>query len=234
MNCFIASIEDNVAFLNSEESFHCAKVLRYKPGQLIRVANGHGLWGEAQLSKVHEKQCEAIIRQLLPSQKRPVHLHLAIAPTKQIDRIEWLLEKCVELGIEEISFLQCQNSERTTIKKERLEKIVESAFKQSFQAYLPKVNELVKFKDILISNAIQKYIAHCEAGDKQLLNKVSFLNTSSLILIGPEGDFSPEEIQMAQNKQFQALNLGANRLRTETAGLIVCSAAALEAMSHQP
>lgn len=228
MNIFIADIQKNEAILNVEESFHCTKVLRYKIGQKIKVTNGQGKWADASLTQVHEKQCKAEILNTEQRTKRLAHLHLAIAPTKQIDRIEWMLEKCVELGIEEISFLQCHNSERTVVKKERLEKIVESAFKQSLQAYLPKVNELVKFNSILETNASQKLIAHCESSEKIHINSVSFNNDKTLILIGPEGDFSSDEILQATNKGFIALDLGTNRLRTETAGLMVCAAAALK------
>jgi 16S rRNA (uracil1498-N3)-methyltransferase len=230
VNCFLVDINEDTAVLNTEESFHCAKVLRAKVGEVIRVANGNGVWGEALLTKVHEKHSEAVIQKKYEVQKRSCFLHLAIAPTKQIDRIEWMLEKAVELGIEEISFLQCQNSERTAIKKERLEKIVESAFKQSLQAHLPKVNDLVKFKDIMNISCSQKLIAHCETGEKQLINKVDFINTSTLVLIGPEGDFTRHEIALAQENGFKTLGLGDNRLRTETAGLAVCAAVALEVM----
>jgi 16S rRNA (uracil1498-N3)-methyltransferase len=227
VNIFIADIQTKEAILNIEESFHCTKVLRYKIGQKIKVTNGQGIWCEASLTQVHEKQCKAEILVTEQRQKRAPYLHLAIAPTKQIDRIEWMLEKCVELGIEEISFLQCHNSERTVVKKERLEKIIESAFKQSLQAYLPKVNELIKFNSILEIEATQKLIAHCESSEKIHINTVSFNNHKTLVLIGPEGDFSSDEILQATHKGFTALNLGTNRLRTETAGLMVCAAAAL-------
>ncbi len=227
MNIFIADIQTNVAVLNAEESFHCTKVLRYKIGQKITVTNGQGTWCEANLTQVHEKQCKAEILSTTQRQKRSTYLHLAIAPTKQIDRIEWMLEKCVELGVEEISFLQCHNSERTVVKKERLERIVESAFKQSLQTYLPKVNELVKFTSIIELDATQKFIAHCEPSEKIHINTITFNTHKTLVLIGPEGDFSTDEILQATTKGFVALNLGTNRLRTETAGLMVCAAAAL-------
>lgn len=229
MNIFIASIEANTGTLTSEESWHCAKVLRKKSGDNIQLIDGVGNFYDAVLELVSDKKCTAKILSGPTAQtKRNYYLHLAIAPTKQIDRIEWMIEKAVEIGIDEISFITCKNSERTVIKIDRIHKIVESAVKQSLQAYLPKINDLVSFKEIISnSKADQNLIAHCYESEKENLNQIDFKNKSTLILIGPEGDFSKEEVELAIKNNFKAVSFGTNRLRTETAGLYVCQAASL-------
>ncbi len=143
MNIFIANINGNTAELTPEESWHCAKVLRIKEGEKINLIDGHGHFYGAQLTTVNEKKCLAAITSGPEVQKpKNYRLHVAVAPTKNIDRIEWFIEKAVEIGIDEISFIRCKNSERTVIKTERVQKIVESAVKQSLQAQIPKVHEL--------------------------------------------------------------------------------------------
>lgn len=229
MNIFIATVQDKIATLTSEESWHCAKVLRKKAGDAIQLIDGKGNFYEAVLELVSEKKCTASITSGPVLQtKKNYYLHLAIAPTKQIDRIEWMIEKAVEIGIDEISFINCKNSERTVIKTERIHKIVESAVKQSLQAYLPKVNELMSFKEIInASKDDQKLIAHCYDSEKENLKQIDFKSKSTLILIGPEGDFSKEEVALALTNKFKAVSFGTNRLRTETAGLYVCQAASI-------
>jgi 16S rRNA (uracil1498-N3)-methyltransferase len=230
MNIFIAEVQDKKAFLNEEESWHCAKVLRKRAGETIRLIDGRGNFYDATLSLVNEKRSIAEISAGPVAQpKRNYFLHLAIAPTKQMDRIEWMVEKAVEIGIDEISLMACRNSERTVVKTDRIKKIVESAVKQSLQAFIPTVNELKPFKEIIqLTSCEQKLIAHCEdAQEKKELRSIPFKNKSTLILIGPEGDFAPEEIGAAKAVGFEATSLGANRLRTETAGLYVCQAASI-------
>ena len=229
MNIFIASIENNIALLTAEESRHCAKVLRMKPGEKIHVIDGKGNFYDGSLSLVSEKKCEAVIvGGPVPKRKRDYYLHLAIAPTKQADRIEWMVEKAVETGIDEISFIQCKNSERIVIRQDRIQKIAESAVKQSLQAFIPKVNPLVSFKELLAKNiSDQKLIAHCSGSEKKNLKSLNFKNKSTLFLIGPEGDFTIDEITLALENNFSAVSLGENRLRTETAGLYVCQAVAI-------
>ena len=229
MNIFIANIQHQTAILTSEESWHCAKVLRNKAGEAIKLIDGLGSFYDATLSSVNEKKCEAqITGGPFEQKKRDYYLHLAIAPTKQIDRIEWMIEKAVEIGIDEISFVICKNSERTVVKTDRIKKIIESAVKQSLQAFIPKVNEVVDFKTIVTTvNYNQKLIAHCFNKEKSSINAVSFKNKSTLVLIGPEGDFTMQEVDMAEVSGFTSLDLGANRLRTETAGLYVCQAASI-------
>lgn len=229
MNIFIASVQDKTATLTSEESWHCAKVLRKKAGDAIQLIDGKGNFYGAVLELVSDKKCTANITSGPVLQaKRNYYLHLAIAPTKQIDRIEWMIEKAVEIGIDEISFINCKNSERTVIKIERIHKIIESAVKQSLQAYLPTINELTSFKVIInASKEDQKLIAHCYDSEKENLKQIDFKNKSTLILIGPEGDFAKEEVELAINNKFKAVSFGNNRLRTETAGLYVCQAASI-------
>jgi len=229
VNSFIASIQHEEAVLGPEESLHCCKVLRKRPGDTIQVIDGLGMYYEARLEMVTEKVCKAkLIGEGRIQAKRDYVLHLGIAPTKQIDRTEWLLEKAVELGIDEITLLRCHHSERTQVNTERLKKIVESAVKQSLQAKIPKLNALIDF-DLVLKNtsSSQKYIAHCEPSEKTKLQDVRFKNQNSLILIGPEGDFSSQEIGSANTNGFKNLSLGDNRLRTETAGLVVVQAAFL-------
>jgi 16S rRNA (uracil1498-N3)-methyltransferase len=229
MNIFIAIIENDLAYLEAEESWHCCKVLRKKAGDKIAVIDGKGLFAEGILDLVSEKKCKMkLLTKPTLQQKRNYHLHLAIAPTKQIDRIEWMIEKAVEIGLDELSFIQCKNSERVNLKTDRIQKIVESATKQSLQAYLPKVNSLKNFNELVHqAEETQKLIAHCNQGDKTRIIDMKFKNTSTLILIGPEGDFCLDEINDAITKDFIAVSLGENRLRTETAGLYACQAAAL-------
>ena len=229
MNIFIASVEKKLASLTSEESWHCAKVLRKKTGDKIQLIDGIGNFYEGVLEIVSDKKCTANLTSgPILQEKRNYYLHLAIAPTKQIDRIEWMIEKAVEIGIDEISFISCKNSERTVIKIDRIIKIVESAVKQSLQAYLPKINDLTSFKEIINSKeADQKLIAHCYNEEKNDLKQMEFKNKSTLVLIGPEGDFSMDEVDIALKNNFKAVSFGSNRLRTETAGLYVCQAASL-------
>lgn len=229
MNSFIATISGTIATLTPEESWHCAKVLRKRPGDAIAVIDGKGNFYKAQLSLVHEKKCEAKITEGPVEQtKRNYYFHLAIAPTKQIDRIEWMIEKAVEIGIDEISFIQCKNSERVVLKHDRILKIVESAVKQSLQAFIPKVNELVSFKDFISSGgAHQKFIAHCIDDSKLEFKTQSFTDKSTLILVGPEGDFTKEEVDAALKNNFVPVSLGETRLRTETAGLYAVQCAAI-------
>lgn len=225
MNIFIAHIDQKNAVLTPEESWHCAKVLRYKINDPVELIDGQGAFYKAVLTQVHEKKCVAAITEgPIHQTKHPYYLHLAIAPTKQIDRIEWMLEKAVEIGVDEISFIKCKNSERTVVKTDRIQKIVESAVKQSKQAFIPKVNELTDINHLLNSKVDHKFIAHCEEDVKSDIKNLKIQNASYLILIGPEGDFAPQEINDAKKAGFLSLSLGSTRLRTETAGLYVVQA----------
>ncbi|MBL7917954.1 MAG: RNA methyltransferase [Bacteroidia bacterium] len=154
-------------------------------------------------------------------------MHVAIAPTKQIDRIEWFVEKAIEIGIDEISFIKCKNSERTVVKIDRIKSIAESAVKQSKQAFIPKINELTDFSKIVLTDADLKCIAHCNDGDKLSLKNQNFKDKSVFILIGPEGDFTTGEVELANKNSFVSIELGVNRLRTETAGLYAVQAVSI-------
>ena len=229
MNIFIAMIEGREAILTPEESWHCSRVLRHQAGEQIQVIDGMGNFYRGTLSLVSDKCCKASITAGPETQdKRNYSLHLAIAPTKQIDRIEWMVEKAVEMGLDEISFIQCKNSERTVLKIDRIQKIVESAVKQSLQARIPQINALQAYSAFIKERTeSQKWIAYCGQVHKTSVKEVNFKNNTSLVLIGPEGDFTPEEVDLAMGQGFKVLSLGDNRLRTETAGLVVCQAASL-------
>jgi 16S rRNA (uracil1498-N3)-methyltransferase len=165
-----------------------------------------------------------IVEEKQEYEKKDFYIHLIIAPTKNMDRMEWMLEKCVEIGIDEISFIQTRYSERKEIKTQRLEKIAIGAMKQSLKAYLPKINEMISWKDFLKKENSEnfKMIAHLEEGNRKFIQPFAKPNSKYAVLIGPEGDFSPEEIKQAIEKGFQPVTLGNSRLRTETAGLVAC------------
>ena len=216
---------DNVYILNEEESKHCSKVLRLKNGDQINLVDGTGGFYLAEIIEDHPKKTKlSIISKEKDFNKVEHHLHVAVAPTKNIDRIEWFLEKATEIGIQEITPIICEHSERKEVKKERLEKIMVSAMKQSLKAYLPKLNDAQTFKSFIENNkeANSKYIAHCIPAEKKEISDSFQKNQNYLILIGPEGDFSDKEIQIALENGFVPITLGKSRLRTETAALQAC------------
>lgn len=213
--------------LTEEESKHCIRVLRLKEGSSIVLIDGKGGWYESTIIDAHPKRCKVKIESKKAEfGKANQHLHIAIAPTKNNDRTEWFLEKSTEIGLQELSLLKCDNSERRVIKKERLTKVAVSAMKQSLKAYLPTINELATFKQFIENNATfegQKFIAHCEDSATKHLSKSYLKNENVLILIGPEGDFSLPEIDLAKANGFVEISLGKSRLRTETAGIYACT-----------
>ncbi|HEY4198724.1 MAG TPA: 16S rRNA (uracil(1498)-N(3))-methyltransferase [Mucilaginibacter sp.] len=211
-------------FLNEEESKHCVRVLRLQAGDKIQLIDGIGNFYTAAITDPHPKRTQLqIISVQKDFHKRNHYLHIAIAPTKNIERLEWFLEKATEIGIDEISLIICQRSERKEAKAERLNKIITSAIKQSIKAYHPVLNEPVPFnKFITTPFAGQKFIAHCEPGERFTLKQELKPLEKYLILIGPEGDFTPKEINEALNNGFKAITLGESRLRTETAALEAC------------
>jgi 16S rRNA (uracil1498-N3)-methyltransferase len=228
LQIFFANIftDENNILLSAEESKHCVKVLRHKNGDTINLIDGKGNFYEAEITDANPQKCNAkIISKKQIAVAKPYYLHIAISPTKNADRIEWMLEKCTELGVDEFSFIICKRTEKTGVKTERLKKIAESAVKQSIQAILPVINEAQTFKDFIVKhkNASSKYIAHCLEEDKTDLND-AVLKVKNLILIGPEGDFTEDEIKLAIENKFQPLSLGSSRLRTETAGLYAAAA----------
>ncbi|MHB9142892.1 MAG: 16S rRNA (uracil(1498)-N(3))-methyltransferase [Paludibacter sp.] len=210
--------------LPEEESLHAVKVLRLQSGDAIIVVDGVGGYYEARITRPHPKHCEfEIVKSIAGFGKRDYKLHIAIAPTKNIERLEWFIEKATEIGIDEITPLICRFSERKVIKAERLDKIIVSAAKQSVKAYFPKLNPQCTFDELMKSHkASQKFIAHCYDEDKKLLQNEIQKSSDILILIGPEGDFSKEEVQKALTTGFVPVSLGDSRLRTETAGVVAC------------
>ncbi|MDA3853186.1 MAG: 16S rRNA (uracil(1498)-N(3))-methyltransferase [Bacteroidales bacterium] len=223
---YTPDLKDNVStyVLPEDQSKHAIKVLRMQAGDHIHLINGKGGFFEAEITNPHPKRCEiTILSTQLAYGKRSSHLHIAIAPTKMNERLEWFLEKATEIGIDEITPIICRNSERKEIKMPRMQKIIVTAMKQSVKAYLPILNEPCTFDQLLNKKQdSQKLIAHCYEQDKQLLKDVYKPYTDVLILIGPEGDFSQDEVELAINKGFTPISLGNNRLRTETAGVVAC------------
>ncbi|MFW5725590.1 MAG: 16S rRNA (uracil(1498)-N(3))-methyltransferase [Bacteroidota bacterium] len=217
-------VRGDIVEFSPEESWHCAKVLRLKAGEVIGYTDGEGLAGTASLLEVSPKLATARILDRSQQAPRSFRLHMAVAPTKNIDRFEWFLEKATEMGIEEITPIICAQSERTVVKPERLHKILVAAMKQSRRAWLPVLHDAVKFRDFMktIDGATPGYVAHCAPGQKIPLRDVYTPGSDALILIGPEGDFNEEEVQMAMDKGMQAISLGEYRLRTETAALVAC------------
>ncbi len=210
--------------LNEEESRHCAKVLRMKPGEQIGIVDGKGTFCKALLTEVNQKSTLAqVISRKENFGKRPFSLHLAVAPTKNIDRFEWLLEKATECGVDEVTPVICEKSERRFIKPARLEKIMLSAMKQSLRAYLPRLNPAVKLADFLAKPINgTALIAHCGSGEKTNLQEAYLPGKDLLLLVGPEGDFSDNELGLAFKQACRAISIGQHRLRTETAALTLC------------
>jgi 16S rRNA (uracil1498-N3)-methyltransferase len=221
---YVPNISGAEIVLDETESKHAARVLRLQNGSRVQVVDGTGGFYEAEINDANPKKCRlSIINSTLELGKRDFHLHIAIAPTKNIDRFEWFLEKATEIGIDEITPLLTSRSERKTVNTERLGKILVSAMKQSLKAYLPKMNKLTKIKELIVSNKTEtKYIAYCNEIQKINLKDLATKGKDTLILIGPEGDFSPDEIQLAIENGFKVVSLGAARLRTETAGIVAC------------
>ncbi len=208
---------------DKEESKHIVKVLRKKENDILHVTNGLGFLFETKIKIASDSKCTVEIVSFEQQVQSKFNLHLAVAPTKMNERYEWFLEKATEIGIQEITPIICEHSERKVIKTERFLKIIESAMKQSLHYYLPKLNEPISFKEFVKKEQSgQKFIAHCEATDKKSLKKELKSNTDCTILIGPEGDFSVKEIQLALDNQYIPVSLGSTRLRTETAAIVAC------------
>jgi 16S rRNA (uracil1498-N3)-methyltransferase len=204
------------------ESRHIVRVLRKKEDAILHITNGKGFLFDAKIIIASDKKCVA---EIIEIQEKPkpwnYYLHIAIAPTKNNDRIEWFLEKATEIGIDEITPIICSNSERRIVKLDRFEKIIQSAMKQSLKFTLPKINEPIKFNDFINQDFEGTFcIAHCEEQDKNLLKSVVNPSEKTTILIGPEGDFSSQEITKALEKNSIPISLGESRLRTETAALV--------------
>jgi 16S rRNA (uracil1498-N3)-methyltransferase len=216
------SLETKQITFDKIESKHIVRVLRKTEGDILKITNGKGFLFDVEINFANDKRCSAIIvnaeKKIKPWQ---YYLHIAIAPTKNNDRTEWFLEKATEIGIDEITPIICSNSERRIVKLDRFEKIIQSAMKQSLKFTLPKLNAPIKFNDFIQQDFDEKiYIAHCEELEKNTLKSVINPAEKTIILIGPEGDFSKDEIQKALANKFTPISLGESRLRTETAALV--------------
>jgi len=222
---YTPDITSNEYTLNEEESRHCNKVLRLNLGDQVFLVDGKGGFYEAEISLAGKKLVTLKVTHAQQNyQQRNHHLHIAVAPTKNIDRLEWFLEKATEIGIDEITPIICERSERKIVKEERLFKVITSAVKQSLQAYHPVLNPAISLSDFIKKEQQGlKMVAHCVAGEpRQHISELIQPHGHYTILIGPEGDFSPQEIASTLASGFQPLTLGNTRLRTETAALAAC------------
>lgn len=222
--------QTTTATFPKDESKHIVKVLRKKEGDTLDFTDGNGNFYKAEIVQSSASKCKVSILEVVAQESLPYRLHLAVAPTKLNDRYETFLEKATEIGISEITPIICDHSERKVIKPERYERILQSAMKQSLKAFLPKLNEAIALRDFITQqsqNKNERFIAHCEEDKERFSLKQKLKsNTDILILIGPEGDFSPEEIAFACSNGFQPVLLGESRLRTETAAIVAAHSVA--------
>ena len=210
--------------LSEEEAAHAIRVLRMSVGDSLDITDGKGNLYKAVISSIAGKHCYVEAKEVLTMPKGwNGNIHIAVAPTKNMDRMEWLAEKATEIGLDALTFLNCRFSERKVVKPERVERIVVSAMKQSLKYNKPVVGDMVDFKKFVSQDRPgEKYIAHCHDDEKHLLKDVHVAGADATILIGPEGDFSPEEVKMAMELGYKPVSLGNSRLRTETAALVAC------------
>jgi 16S rRNA (uracil1498-N3)-methyltransferase len=225
------TITEGEIILNPEESLHATKVLRLKEGDEISLTNGSGSIASAVIAHPHDKHTKVRVSNIIIHEPRRYHLHLAVAPNKSADRLEWMLEKMTELGVSELSLLMSKRTIRSNVRMDRVKKIALSAAKQSINPWIPLINNSQNFMEFISTHAqtADCYIAYCGSDKKLELAEAlsASRNTNYLILIGPEGDFSDDEINAAIQKGFKPLSLGEGRLRTETAAIYVAAAAKL-------
>ncbi len=221
---YVPDLDTTDCFLTEEESRHCVKVLRLQKDDQIEIVDGKGNFYHAKITVPDPKKTRfSIVKAKQEFGKRNHYLHIAVAPTKNIERLEWFIEKATEIGIDEITPVLCHHSERKIINHDRLNKVITSAVKQSLKAYHPQLNQLASFPSLVTTQTeAQKWIAHCADTEKVSIKEALLPQKKYLILIGPEGDFSPQEINLALENGFQAITLGNSRLRTETAALEAC------------
>ncbi|AYA36255.1 16S rRNA (uracil(1498)-N(3))-methyltransferase [Hymenobacter oligotrophus] len=213
----------NTYTLPEDESKHAVRVLRLREGDAVELIDGAGSIYQAEVAEAEAKRCQLRIVQQQQVPRRAYQVHVAVAPTKNLDRMEWLVEKATEVGIDRLSFMRCARSERRELKLERLERIAVSALKQSGQAWLPQLDELTDFATFVHSlDPATTFIAHLAEGERISLAQVAAAGNRCCILIGPEGDFTPEEIELALGRGIRPVTLGHTRLRTETAALAAC------------
>jgi 16S rRNA (uracil1498-N3)-methyltransferase len=221
---YTPDINSDTYILSEEESKHCIKVLRFQKGSVLNLVDGKGGFYDAIVEEPHPKRTKInILRVHNNYGLRNHYLHIAIAPTKNIERLEWFLEKATEIGIDEITPIICERSERREVKTERLNKVITTAVKQSIKAFHPKLNDPQSFTDIILkTKRTNKFIAHCVESEKFSIKDQFKPNSDYLVMIGPEGDFTPSEIDSAMSHKFIPISLGDSRLRTETAALEAC------------
>lgn len=225
MKLFFGHVFNEYATLTTEESHHFSKVLRGKLEDTIYVTDGEGTLVKGITTEINSKEVTIQIQERFDDfEQKNYHLHMVVAPTKNMDRLEFFLEKATEIGLDEVTFIQSFHSERKVLKIERIEKIIQAATKQSLKAYLPKINDLTKFSDFIAkysNHSADKYIAHCnqDFNRNPLKNELTQSNRDIIILIGPEGDFSIDEVRLAEENGFKGISLGHQRFRTETAAL---------------
>lgn len=220
---YFPDLSEHIITLDEDESKHAIRVLRLVTGDEVMLVDGMGTRAYAKVTDDHPKRCAMeITKRETETTGRNFHLHIAVAPTKNLDRMEWFVEKATEIGIDSVILISCDHSERFTVKTERMEKVAVSAIKQSQQAWLPEVKGVIAFKDFIASvpAGAQKFIAHCAGGEKISLKGNIKPEGEIYMLIGPEGDFSKTEIALAEENGFTAITLGERRLRTETAALV--------------
>ena len=224
---YTKDIRNGLATLDAEESRHCLQVLRKRAGEVITLADGAGSFHEAEIVETNKKSCVCRIQRSWAEAHSGPAIHIAIAPTKNINRLEWFLEKATEIGVDRITPLLCRHSERKVIRTDRLEKLLLAAMKQSQRARLPQLAELTDLTTFLEREAAapgQKLIAYIDENVNTHLRENYVPGQDVCILIGPEGDFAPEEVSLARQYGFAPVSLGPHRLRTETAGLVACTA----------
>ena len=212
---------------SKEESKHIVRVLRKKEDDILHITNGKGYIFSAKITVADQKNCMVEVISYEFQKQKNYRLHLAVAPTKMNDRYEWFLEKATEIGIDTITPIMCDRSERKVIKAERFEKIIQSATKQSLSAYFPKLEPTISFSNFISTHTNEQlFIAHCEENKKQSLKEALEIQKDVTILIGPEGDFSTKEIALALQNKYVPVTLGDTRLRTETAAIVACHSVA--------
>jgi 16S rRNA (uracil1498-N3)-methyltransferase len=222
---YIPEASEGFTLLGKEESWHCTRVLRLEQGAPVFLTDGKGNLFDCKIQIADPKKCIVKVTGVHKEcGKRSFFLHIAIAPTKSTDRFEWFLEKATEIGIDEITPLLTAHSERKSAKTERLQKVMIAAMKQSLKMYLPALNEVIPIKKFVGQPfSGQKFIAYCEKEKTVELKQIYRPGENALVLIGPEGDFSPEEVEIAERNGFIPVSLGPSRLRTETAGIVACA-----------
>ncbi|HEX3007051.1 MAG TPA: 16S rRNA (uracil(1498)-N(3))-methyltransferase [Bacteroidales bacterium] len=213
--------------LQEDESKHVLRVLRMKKGDPVFVIDGSGRLFEGIIFEPHPKHCILQLNKVTENfEQRNYRLHMAVSPLKSVDRFEWFIEKAIEIGVDEITPLNCSRTEKKNVNTDRLNRIVESAMKQSLKAYHPKMNEMQPYNKFVVSQQsdCQKGIAFCGEGEKEFIGRALEKGRETVILIGPEGDFTDDEVALAKANGFKGLSLGESRLRTETAGVVACHA----------